>query len=701
MTRQRAITSDASDFGHFRLTPYTDGDHEQFFRPDGIPAEALDWIRKAKDPILYLAGKSGTGKTSLLNAWLVPELAKVEPETTLWVFNNLDSFRQMPDEDAQAGNKGVIGWLSSVLAEKLNERDQEDDQSREKDGIRKLLARAAASQRPGRLIVAIDQFGSSILLQSDEEKAKFRSLFESLQQDPITGLQLLLILRFDNLDLSHLRRFGLPQPTYPGNRFNISALMPDEAAKLLDEMAGDLTEDARSRILQEAQKVDRGTVRPVTLNLIGRALQRISSNPPSGRVIEVYLRDILTRPGFEETAPRLIEAMMRDGGIQPVKVMTLADDLGMDVDLIRKILTSFVKEGLVRALDSPTNSIFEISHDFVAEQLDNTIRGLPDPYRAARIRRVALSASAAAVVLIVIVGLLNFTERFAKSQLSAIGAEVRDLRGAYHIALDGDIGQEDATRAVSYMKKLNLITEVTIRNTTSMRSLPGLGQLPDLKTLTIENNNQLQYVDDLAELSDLQNLLVQNNNSLVTLEGLSGLQSLTSLFVQNNGALTDIKGLSRLSELEQLSVINNDRLESLDGLEQLAELESLNIKDNSSLETLPSLGRMVGLQTVLIQDNELLQEIDGLENADALERLWIKGNNNLAHIPALGKLDRLNEVAIGGQESWLEGSLEILKGVATTTQVRVSRDYIRRGWVERLNAVRAVDNLPPARVTPW
>lgn len=701
VTRQRAVTSDVSDFGQFRLTPYMDDDQEQFFRPDDIPAEALDWIRKAKDPILYLAGKSGTGKTSLLNAWLVPELKKAEPKTALWVFNNLDSFRQMPEEDAQASNKGLISWFSSVLTEKLNERDQEDDQSREKDDIRNLLERAAAIQRPGRLIVAIDQFGSSMLLQSDEEKAKFKSLFESLQQDPIEGLQLLLILRFDYLDLSHLRRFGLPEPTYPGNRFNISALMPDEAANLLDEIAGDLTEDARSRILQEAQKVDRGTVRPVTLNLIGRALQRISGNPPSGRIIEVYLRDILTRPGFEEAAPRLIEAMMRDGGIQPVKIATLAESLGMEVDWIRKILTSFEREGLVRALDSPTNSIFEISHDFVAEQLDNTIRRLPDPYRAARIRRAALSASAAAAVLIVIVGFLNFTERFTKSQLNAIGADIRELRDAYHVTLDGDIGQEDAGRAVAYMKKLDLITDVTIRNTTSMSSLPDLSQLIDLKTLSIENNDQLQSVDSLAELSGLQNLLVQNNKALVALEGLSGLQSLKSLFVQNNGALGDIKGLAQLSELEQLSIINNDQLRSLEGLEQLTGLKSLNIKENSSLEILPSLGRLDSLRTVLIQDNEQLQEIDGLNNANALEHLWVKGNGNLVRIPVLGRLDRLKEIAIGGQDGWFEQSLEILKEVDRATQVRVSRDYIRRGWVERFNAIRAVEDLPPARVTPW
>lgn len=699
--RQRAVASDIGDFGHFRLTPYTDSDQEQFFRPDDIPSEALHWIRTAKDPILYLAGKSGTGKTSLLNAWLVPELTKVEPEATVWVFNNLDGFRQMPDEDDRVSNKGLIGWLSSVLTEKLDERDQKSDQSGEKDSIRSLLERAVASQRPGRLIVAIDQFGSSMLLQSDEERTKFKNLFESLQQDSIAGLQLLLILRFDNFDLGHLRRFGLPQPTYPGNRFNISALMPDEAARLLDEMADDLTDDVRSRILQEAQTIDRGTVRPVTLNLIGRALQRVAGNAPSGRVIEVYLRDLLTSPGFEETAPRLIEAMMRDGGIRPVNIVTLADELGMDVDWIRKILTSFEKEGLVRALDSPANRIFEISHDFVAEQLDKTIRRMPDPYRAVMIKRVAISASAAAVVLIVAVSFLNFTEHFTKSQLSAIGAEVRELNGAYHIALDGDIDQEDVSQAVAYMTKLDLITAVTIQNTNSITSLPDLSQLTDLKTLSIENNDQLRSVNGLANLSSLQNLLIQNNKALATLEGLSGMRSLRSLFVQNNGALGQIKGLARLSELTQLSVINNDRLESLDGLEQLAELESLNIKDNSSLETLPSLGRMVGLRTVLIQDNELLQDIDGLENADALERLWIKGNDNLTQVPALGRLNRLDEIAIGGQESWFNRSLEILKGVDTTTQVRVSRDYIRRGWVERLNAARAVDNLPPAKVTPW
>jgi hypothetical protein len=58
---------------------YDEADHANFNRPDYVHHEALRWLERLSEPFLYLIGFSGTGKSSLLQAWLAPELARREP----------------------------------------------------------------------------------------------------------------------------------------------------------------------------------------------------------------------------------------------------------------------------------------------------------------------------------------------------------------------------------------------------------------------------------------------------------------------------------------------------------------------------------------------------------------------------------------------------------------------------------------------
>jgi hypothetical protein len=62
----------------FRLRPYEESDHDSYARPDGAHEKAVDWLQKTEAVCLYLTGFSGTGKSSLLQAWLIPELAEAD-----------------------------------------------------------------------------------------------------------------------------------------------------------------------------------------------------------------------------------------------------------------------------------------------------------------------------------------------------------------------------------------------------------------------------------------------------------------------------------------------------------------------------------------------------------------------------------------------------------------------------------------------
>jgi hypothetical protein len=72
--RERVLRSEVADAGYFRLTPYTAFDRDRFTRSDGADRRILQWVEGTTNPVLYLSGDSGVGKSSLLAASLLPSL---------------------------------------------------------------------------------------------------------------------------------------------------------------------------------------------------------------------------------------------------------------------------------------------------------------------------------------------------------------------------------------------------------------------------------------------------------------------------------------------------------------------------------------------------------------------------------------------------------------------------------------------------
>ena len=67
--------------GYFRLVPYEEADHQRFRRDDETHVLVLEWLRRAPEPLLYLTGRSGTGKSSLLSAYVLPKIQEGESPT--------------------------------------------------------------------------------------------------------------------------------------------------------------------------------------------------------------------------------------------------------------------------------------------------------------------------------------------------------------------------------------------------------------------------------------------------------------------------------------------------------------------------------------------------------------------------------------------------------------------------------------------
>ncbi|HWX43582.1 MAG TPA: hypothetical protein VN345_20755, partial [Blastocatellia bacterium] len=57
---------------YFRLDPYGEADKDDFKRADGAHERVLRWINSARETALYLTSRSGVGKSSLLQAYVIP-----------------------------------------------------------------------------------------------------------------------------------------------------------------------------------------------------------------------------------------------------------------------------------------------------------------------------------------------------------------------------------------------------------------------------------------------------------------------------------------------------------------------------------------------------------------------------------------------------------------------------------------------------
>jgi hypothetical protein len=75
-TKELALRVDAVSRGYFRIGPYLDSpeDRTRFDRADQAQEKVLAWVLRSSAVPLYLTGDSGSGKSSLLNAVVLPRL---------------------------------------------------------------------------------------------------------------------------------------------------------------------------------------------------------------------------------------------------------------------------------------------------------------------------------------------------------------------------------------------------------------------------------------------------------------------------------------------------------------------------------------------------------------------------------------------------------------------------------------------------
>jgi len=139
-----AVKAGAEQTGYFRIGPYqnTPEDRAKFIRADQAEKKALEWIKKSDRVPLYLCGDSGSGKSSLLNAFVLPTLREqgwTVVETRAW---------QDPEH---------------ALRDALLKLPGRRRRNAESQGLREMVEDAAKAA-PVQMLVVLDQFEEFVIL---------------------------------------------------------------------------------------------------------------------------------------------------------------------------------------------------------------------------------------------------------------------------------------------------------------------------------------------------------------------------------------------------------------------------------------------------------------------------------------------------------------------------------------------------------
>jgi len=563
--KRYAEITGALQTGYFTLRPRQDED--VFDRADNAHHEILRWIQNNREPILYLTGASGTGKTSLLSSWVLPQL--------------------------EAAGHVVIrlrGYENDLLA-RLQER----------------LRESPAGGR--RVVVVVDQFEEFLILADDPRQRELQQFLAA----PVEGIAFLLVYRPEYEGILQDRPW--PKMLLDTNRRVLSPFTENAAQEFMRKSGLTVTPELMRRTLREAAEIEqtRGLIRPITLNLCGLVMGRFSNGLPRrfrGGLIRGFLRESLSLSEVRGVAGRLIpELITANVTKRPRRIDELAEVTQLPVSALRASLRRLGESdrAIVRPLDRDQET-WEISHDFLVPLLDSIVaRRTVSVWRQVR---PWLPWLATAMLAIGIVTIHVLTQADPRVALRAQGWSIGERGGELVVERSTPIPPESVPILRSHRFSLILSGLADMPDASVLRELRKMTSL----TLSVTNSGDVSALRELTNLTYL-------DLSGPKISDISAVADLTRLtFLDLSG--TQIRDISALRELTKLASLNlgYTRVDDISALKDLRALTFLDltateVSDSSVLQALRNL-TWLGLRRTQVRDVSALRGLKGLAYLD-------------------------------------------------------------------------------------
>ncbi|NMF64636.1 nSTAND1 domain-containing NTPase [Brasilonema octagenarum] len=357
----------------------------------------IERIGRPDYKLIVIHGQSGVGKSSLVNAGLVPGLKKkaigiqdnlVVP---IRVYTNwMDELgRQIKEALQEMGRWGDGEAETSALETQAQVSEVETPDSRT-TLLKELRECETYNLRP---VLIFDQFEEFFFVDIEPQQ---RWLFFEFLKDCLNILSVNIVLSLREDYLHYLLKF---------NRFRDSSMIQIDilSENVLYELGNFSRDDAQSIIQQLTERAnfhlepaliaelvrdlarELGEVRPIELQVVGaqlqaeniRTLAKYQECGTKEELVKRYLNEVVQDCGEEnqQTAEFVLYLLTDEKGTRPLKthaelerdLQVLAADLSKDASKLDLILEIFVESGLVVLLkENPTNR-YQLVHDYLAE----------------------------------------------------------------------------------------------------------------------------------------------------------------------------------------------------------------------------------------------------------------------------------------------------------------------------------------------
>lgn len=334
----------------------------------------IERISRNDQKLTVIYGQSGVGKSSIVNAGLVPALK----QTSFGARDALPIVIQVYTDWCNSLGRGLVNALKELRNIRLNAL---------LDSAESVIEELRNNAERNLLTVLIfDQFEELFFVCTD--RSERRAFFEFLRNClNLPFVKIILSLREDRLhDLLEFQRLTNLDAIdndilskdilhYLGN------FSPDDARNLIKSLTERSQFYLENTLIEELVRElseDFGEVRPIELQIVGAQLQAENINTlskyqergPKNRLVEQFLQEVIKDCGPENasTAQLVLYLLTDENNTRPIKTSSdLASDLEAlgelaNLDLVLWIL---VKSGLVVLLPEFPAQRYQLIHDYL------------------------------------------------------------------------------------------------------------------------------------------------------------------------------------------------------------------------------------------------------------------------------------------------------------------------------------------------
>jgi hypothetical protein len=441
---------------YFRLEPYLTLDPDAFDRADKAHKRVLSWIEDTPNSILFLSGASGSGKSSVMESFVIPKLRRVDWDV----------------------------WQTRAFSDPLPALES---------------ALATRENKSSKFLVIFDQFEEFLILEdlaASELRAAFLARIRELTKPSESKVYFLFIVRSDNLQ--GVIELGFDELVSRHNWQVVETFPRSAARRFMRNSPLKLSEELLENILNGAEVVEqqRGSFRAVTLNILGLALQKfdtqITISPE--KLVQDYLSDSISQRDIQTVAPGVIRSLITGTGLKRQKTIEeLASENKLSIGEVKLCLALLSHRGLVHALDA-SKSTWEISHDFVAKELHLLLKGIKPNSADRKFAQVAMLLLAPILLAVPYLILRNAEMTRARTE-TEVQEKARELGAAERLRQH----QAGVLDTPTYQREKALTDDIrafaNAKNTATLNMIATSLGLALNADLTVERNAILAEID--------------------------------------------------------------------------------------------------------------------------------------------------------------------------------------------------------------